>query len=177
MNLKVGDIDTFCGKEVAKLRYRYAPHRRHWGVWVYYTYSDGTEGMGGNFVKTCITKREAERFCYCMNGWKKKVEDYAADFPAIKVVSRNLGNITLKGKWIIVRVTNDDSPNVFGTDRMEVLMTSAENDGPVGRCNGKGTAYDYGLLRIDTLDGITVLVIGKDDFVYREEDFYNQRFI
>lgn len=161
--------DPWSGKEIVRGKFYYAPHRRHWGVWVTYVYADGTEENGGNFVGDLLTKKAAARYCYCHNGWRKKIKDYPAEHPEVSIISKNLGKFTPKGEWIVVRVLNEDSPYVFGVGRMQVEMTS-NNDGPVGCCKGKHTPYDFGFMKQDINNGITVLVIGKDDYIWRESD-------
>ena len=47
----------------------YAPHRTHWGVWVWDYVSE--TGATGKFVKDFRTKEEAREYAWEQNGWGK----------------------------------------------------------------------------------------------------------
>lgn len=51
-------------------QYYYGPHRSMWGIWQYNDYGNGFSD--GTFVKDCITKDEARKEVYRLNGWKLK---------------------------------------------------------------------------------------------------------
>ena len=56
-------------------QYYYAPHRRQWGIWQWHACSpDGkasgtTAGGSGTFIEDCLTKEEARRKVFALNGW------------------------------------------------------------------------------------------------------------
>ena len=48
-------------------QYYYAPHRWSWGIWQYHDHGDGYGS--GTFIEDCLTKEEARRKVFALNGW------------------------------------------------------------------------------------------------------------
>lgn len=49
-------------------QYYYAPHRSSWGIWRNHNHDNGLST--GTFIKDCLTREEARKEVYRLNGWK-----------------------------------------------------------------------------------------------------------